>query len=57
MEFWGTVSDIFKKDGPEQLPAEDDSKVVLCEKLSRRHKDAMRSIIADVRRDFAAAVV
>merc|ERR1711884_661853 len=28
MEFWGTVSDIFKKDGPEQLPAEDDSKVV-----------------------------
>merc|ERR1711992_123138 len=27
-EFWGTVSDIFKKDGPEQLPAEDDTKVV-----------------------------
>merc|ERR1712055_14809 len=27
MEFWGTVSEMFKKDGPEQLPAEDDSKV------------------------------
>ena len=28
MEFWGTVSDIFKKDGQDQLPPEDDSKVV-----------------------------
>ena len=28
MEFWGTVSDIFKKDGHDQLPPEDDSKVV-----------------------------
>jgi len=27
MEFWGTVSEMFKKDGPEMLPAEDDSKV------------------------------
>lgn len=28
MEFWGTVNDIFKKDGQDQLPPEDDSKVV-----------------------------
>jgi len=28
VEFWGTVSDMFKKDGPDQLPAEDDTKVV-----------------------------
>ena len=27
MEFWGTVSEMFKKDGPDQLPAEDDTKV------------------------------
>ena len=27
MEFWGTVSNIFKKDGPDQLPDEDDSRV------------------------------
>merc|ERR1712024_425494 len=27
MEFWGTVSDMFKKDGPDQLPPEDDTKV------------------------------
>ena len=28
MEFWGTVSNIFKKDGPDQLPDEDDPRVV-----------------------------
>ena len=47
-----TLNDNTAGDAPK-----DDSKVVLCEKLRRRHKDAMRSIIADVRRDFAAAAV
>ena len=28
MEFWGTVSDIFKKEAIQELPAEDDSRVV-----------------------------
>ena len=28
MEFWGTVSDVFKKDGIDELPEEDDSRVV-----------------------------
>jgi len=28
MEFWGTVSDVFKKDGLDELPEEDDSRVV-----------------------------
>ena len=28
MEFWGTVNTIFKKDGTDQLPDEDDSRVV-----------------------------
>merc|ERR1712179_635961 len=27
MEFWGTVSEMFKRDGPDQLPAEDEPKV------------------------------
>ena len=47
-----TLNDNTAGDAPK-----DASKVVLCEKLRRRHKDAMRSIIADVRRDFAAAAV
>ncbi len=47
-----TLNDNTAGDAPK-----DDSKVVLCEKLRRRHKDAMCSIIADVRRDFAAAAV
>jgi len=28
VEFWGTVSEMFQKDGPNQLPSEDDSKVI-----------------------------